>query len=418
LRLKIPIRYSFDFTGCHILGIESTVFNVHPVTARLISTAVAALLGLGACSTGSITGGLPAGPVTVGLVTSLTGIDLPLGADVRLGAQQAVDEANAAGGIAGHQVRLLVADDRSAADQAGPAFSGLASAGAAGVIGPLTAAAEKTIAPLAAGRRLPVLSTSGDDAVTLTGGHLSDNRFLATPAASRAAERMLIYARSASITTLAVAHQAGDTFADAGLGALIGAANRYGVRVVANQPFDPATVDFTQVVGAVRGSGAKLLLVWGSGTGPPLLERAWKDSGLDIPILLSIASCSTAFLRAVSDSGEGALVECSSSVLAKGLPAGTDVRRQVDPMAAIFQRHNGYFPTQAAFDGYAGARLLLRAIADAGSTDPGQVDGALARLELATASGTFKFSKSDHLGLPSRWLTIANVKGGKLAPAG
>ena len=394
------------------------MFNVHPVTARLLSAALGALLALVSCSAGSITGSLPAGPVKIGLLTSLTGIDLPLGADVRLGAQQAVDEANGGGGIAGHQVQLLVADDRSETGQAGPAFSGLATAGATGVVGPLTAAAELAIAPLAATRRLSVLSTSGADPVTLSGGRLADNRFLAVPAASRAAERMLAYAKTASIAEVAVAHPTGDAFADFGLATLVAEASHYGVRVVADQPFDPATADFKSVLGPIRASGAKLLLVWGSGSAPPLLERAWKDSGLGIPIILSIASCSTAFLRAVSDAGEGARIECSSSVLAASLPAGSSVRRQVDPMATAFQRRNGYYPTQAAFDGYAGARLLLRAIGDAGSSDPSRVNAALSRLELATASGTFKFSARDHLGLPSGWLAIATVKDGKLALPG
>ena len=277
---------------------------------------------------------------------------------------------------------------------------------------------EAAIAPLAARKQLPILSTSGTDQVTLSGGGLSANTFLAVPAASRAAERMLAYARSASIAQLAVAHQTGDAFAESGVGALTAAAARYGVRVLADEPFDPAATDFKPVLNAIRASGAKLLVVWGSGTAPPLLERAWKVSGLGIPILLSIASCSTAFLRAVSDAGEGALVECSSSVLAGTFPAGSAVRRQVDKMATAFQHANGYYPTQAAFDGYAGAKLLLRAIADAGSTDPSRVAAALSRLELATASGTFKFTSRDHLGLASGWLAIATVKEGKLTPTG
>jgi branched-chain amino acid transport system substrate-binding protein len=394
------------------------VFNVHPVTARLLPTAVAALLALAGCSSGSIDPGLPAGPVTVGLLTSLTGIDLSLGGDVRLGAQQAVDEVNAGGGIAGHPVRLMVADDRSHADQAAAGFSSLAAAGAAGVIGPLTAPAEQAITSAAAGKRIPVLSTSGADRVTGTGGRVPANVFLAAPAASRAAERMLAYARTASIAELAVAHPSGDAFADGGVATLVAEAAGYGARVVADQPFDPATIDFQPVIAAVRASGAKLLLVWGAGAAPPLLERAWKDSGLGIPILLSVASCSTAFLRTVSDAGEGALVECTSSVLAAGLPASSAIHRQVDPMARTYNRRNGYNPPQAAFDGYAGARLLMKAIADAGSTDPSRVNAALSRLELATAAGTFKFTARDHRGLASAWLAIAIVKGGTLGLAG
>jgi branched-chain amino acid transport system substrate-binding protein len=388
------------------------------VTARFLPAAAAAVMVLVACSPGSIAGGFPAGPVNVGLVTSLTGIDLPLGADIRLGAQQSVDEANAGGGIAGHDVRLLVADDRSTADQAGSAYTSLVAAGAVGVIGPLTAAAELTVASLAARKALPILSTSGADSLVASGSGVPANRFLAAPAASRVAERMLTYARSASIAELAVAHPIGDAFSDTGMATLTAESARYGVRIVADQPFDPATLDFNPLLAAVRASGAKLLLVWGSGSAPPVLERAWKDSGLGIPVLLSSASCSTAFLRAVSDSGEGALIECSSSVLAAGMPAGSAVRRQVDPMAASFLRHNGYYPTQAAFDGYAGARLLLRAIADAGSSGPTRVDSALSRLDLATAAGTFKFSARDHRGLASAWIAVAVVKDGKLVPSG
>ncbi len=391
------------------------------VTGRILSTSLAALLAIlfaaVACSAAGTLPGLPSGPVRIGLITSLTGIDLPLGVDARQGAQQAMDEVNAGGGIAGHAVALEVADDAGTSSLAVTAFSALKERHVAGIAGPPSAAGELAIARLAASSHLPLLSTSGADPVTRPGGRLLDNVFLAAPAASRSAERMLRYARGASLTSLAIAHPAGDTFADAGVATLTAHASKYGLRVATDRAFEPGTVDFQPVIEAVRASGARVLLVWGSGAAPPLLERAWKLSGLGIPILLSPASASTAFLRAVSDSGEGAQVESSTSLLAASLPPGAAARRQVGPMAAAFQRHNGYYPTQAAFDGYAAVRLLLRAITDAGSTDPAAVDAALARLDLATGSGTFRYSRLDHLGLAADWLTIATIRGGVLAPA-
>lgn len=269
------------------------------------------------------------------------------------------------------------------------------------------------VAAWASPRRVPLLSPWGDDSLATAPG-----TFLAAPSARRSAERMLEYARTARLTTLAVAHPSGDPFADAGVRALRAEASRYGASVVADQPFDPATVDFAPLLAAVRASGAALLLVWGAGAGPPLLERAWKPSGLQAPILLSPASATTAFLRAVSDSGEGAQLVVTQSLLAQSLPASSPVRRQVDPMARSFLRRNGYYPTQAAFDGYAAARLLLKAIADAGTVDARPVDAALSRLRLATASGTFQYRPGDHLGLPTAWLAVATVKGGRLTPAG
>jgi branched-chain amino acid transport system substrate-binding protein len=382
------------------------------VRARLLLLFIAAQLALAACS-GPLGNSLPAGPVTIGLVTSLTGIDLPLGADVRLGAQQAVDEVNAAGGVDGHRAKLLVEDDAGTPDQAANGFARLIAKHVAGIIGPIHQESAVAVAAAAAKKKTPLLSTWGADAIAG-----SENAFLAAPSAGRSAERMLAYARSARLAALAIAHPTGDAFADAGVKTLRAEASRYGARVVADQPFDPATVDFTPLIAAVRGSGADLLLVWGGGAGPPLLERAWKPSGLVAPILLSPASASTAFLRAVSDAGEGAQLVATESLLAASLPAGSAVRRQVDPMAASFQRHNAYYPSQAAFDGYAAGRLLLQAIAGAGGLDPGAVDSALAGLKLATAAGTFQYGPKDHLGLPSSWLTIATVKDGKLTPSG
>lgn len=374
---------------------------------------VAAQVGLAACS-GPLGSSLPPGPVGIGLVTSLTGIDLPLGVDVRLGAQQAIDEVNAAGGVDGHPVRLQVADDAGSAAQATLSAAAMLRRHMAGFIGPVNSGAATAVAAWAAPKRLPLLSTLGDDALAASPG-----AFLAAPPASRAAERMLLYARTARLTTIAVAHPTGDAYADAGDRTLRTEAPRYGASIVSDQAFDPATVDFGPLLAAVRASGADLLLAWGGGSGPPILVRAWQPSGLQAPILLSPASATTAFLRAVSDAGDGALVVATDSLLAASMPAASKaVHRQVDPMAIAFERQNGYYPTQAAFDGYAAARLLLKAIADAGSTDPSSVDAALAQLQLATAAGTFRYSSDDHLGMPASWLAIAAIKGGRLAPVG
>ena len=52
-------------------------------------------------------------PVVIGVLTSLTGPFTPWGVQVRDGMQLAVDELNAAGGIAGRPVELSVVDDES-----------------------------------------------------------------------------------------------------------------------------------------------------------------------------------------------------------------------------------------------------------------------------------------------------------------
>jgi branched-chain amino acid transport system substrate-binding protein len=249
----------------------------------------------------------------------------------------------------------------------------------------------------------------------MNGASVRPNVFLGVPAASRSAERMLAYLRASKLDKFAVAHPAGDLFSDQGVATLKAQAGRFAASVVDDEQFEPATTDFGPLLKRVRASGAKVLFAWGSGAGTPLLTRAWKASGLSIPILLSVASSTTSFVKAAGEDGQGALVEATASVLA-GSPSAAP--KQVAAMADAFQRSTHYYPTQAAFDGYAAARLLLAAVASARSAEPSAVVAALAKLSLQTASGTFSFSAQDHLGLPSGWLQIAAVKDGHLAPAG
>jgi branched-chain amino acid transport system substrate-binding protein len=349
------------------------------------------------------------------MITSLIGVDHSLAIDAALGAQQAVNEVNAAGGIATHRVQLRVEGDSGQADLVAAAYNRLAAYRPFGIIGPLFATGDLALLQEASSSRVPVVSLAGADQVLLNGSSVRPNAFLGVPAASRSAERMLLFAQASKLNEVAVVHPAGDLFSDQGVATLKAAAPKFSITVVGDEQFDSGQTDFNPLLKRVRASHAKVLLAWGSGSGTVLLTRAWKDSGLEIPILLSGASSTTGFLTALGEHGQGALVEATSSVLAGSSPTSPAVQKQVKGMADAFLRAQHYYPTQAAFDGYAAARLLLAAIEKAGSADPDKINAALAKLSLPTASGTFSFSSKDHLGLPAGWLQIAAVKDGRLA---
>ena len=75
-------------------------------------------------------------PILIGQVASLTGPYQTLGLNDKLGAQQAVDEINKAGGVNGHPLRIVsVEDDQTKADQAIIAFNNLISAGSVAIVG-------------------------------------------------------------------------------------------------------------------------------------------------------------------------------------------------------------------------------------------------------------------------------------------
>jgi branched-chain amino acid transport system substrate-binding protein len=95
--------------------------------AGLATLSLVVALLLAACGAAD-TGGTESGsdePIRIGALTSLTGNFTPWGVQVRDGMQLAVNEINAAGGVDGRQLELVVADDQSKAEEGARALERL-----------------------------------------------------------------------------------------------------------------------------------------------------------------------------------------------------------------------------------------------------------------------------------------------------
>ncbi|CAG0964133.1 partial Leucine-, isoleucine-, valine-, threonine-, and alanine-binding protein, partial [Anaerolineae bacterium] len=86
-------------------------------------------------------------PIRVGFVAQLTGVQAELGVQERNGVQLAVEEINAAGGIAGRPIELIVQDDLGTPEGAQAADRELIGAGVVAIVGHATSA--QTISGLA-----------------------------------------------------------------------------------------------------------------------------------------------------------------------------------------------------------------------------------------------------------------------------
>lgn len=108
--------------------------------------------------------GLFSDPVRIGFSGPLTGPWSDLGVQGRNGATLAVEELNAAGGITGREVELLVEDEGRIRETVLAAIQALDSRGAAAVVGLMTSSAALAGAPEAAARGLAVVSPTATTA--------------------------------------------------------------------------------------------------------------------------------------------------------------------------------------------------------------------------------------------------------------
>lgn len=133
-----------------------------------LATASLALGLLAGCSGSNTPGnGEATNPIKLGLVASQNGPLRPWGSDCIKGAQLAVDEVNAAGGINGRQVLLMVGDSNSNPEQGKSAAEKLISDGVVALLGEIASGITQPIATLAHENGLPLI-TPGATKTTIT----------------------------------------------------------------------------------------------------------------------------------------------------------------------------------------------------------------------------------------------------------
>lgn len=116
---------------------------------RLLALAVL-LLALAACG--------PPEPVRLGFLGGLTGRVADLGEAGRHGVLLAIEEANAAGGVNGRKIELLIHDDEQQAAVAIKATEALVAARVEAIIGPMTSSMGEAILPVAKRAGMVVVS--------------------------------------------------------------------------------------------------------------------------------------------------------------------------------------------------------------------------------------------------------------------
>jgi len=94
----------------------------------------------------------------IGFLGGLTGRVSDLGIGGRNGAQLAVDDLNAAGGIDGRSIELISRDDEQTADVARARIKELFDSGVTLVVGPMTSSVAAAVLPLANERGVPLVS--------------------------------------------------------------------------------------------------------------------------------------------------------------------------------------------------------------------------------------------------------------------
>lgn len=197
------------------------------------------------------------GTIDIGLIADLTGPAALSGKHKVNGAQLAVDEINAHGGINGKKIKLFIQDDRGQNQAGVSAYEKLASnQDIVAIVGSVRSTIVNATLPYVARFKIPTMIGGTDPKLTHSGNQWV---FRFRPNDSYASRAMSSYSTKDMGTKKAAILYDTDAFGSAGNKLLQAALKKDGASIVSDQGFTTATRDYTSFLEKIKSSGADTL---------------------------------------------------------------------------------------------------------------------------------------------------------------
>lgn len=197
--------------------------------------------------------------IAIGVATAMTGPGAATGQQIAAGAALAIKEINAAGGIKGAKVKLIVEDDRTQPGGSVNAFNKLVSDKPAVIIGPTWTNFMLTLSPIIRRSKIPVLTSATGAKVTdpdVSGGWI----FRSAPSMGTTIQRLIDYVAKTIAPKRPVIIYSNDEWGKSGYEAFKSA----GTKFVAEETFNFGDKDVSAQVLKLKEAHPDAVVIWNS----------------------------------------------------------------------------------------------------------------------------------------------------------
>ena len=243
---------------------------------RISAVALAAALSLGAAQA--------ADPIKIGVAEALSGGAAQYGISIRNGFQMAADEINAAGGVNGSKIELVIEDEQGKKDEAINAFKKLIFQDKALMLfGPTLSNSAAAADPIAQAAHIVVFGTSNTaDGITTIGDHVFRN---SVTEADVLPVTIKIAAKVARIKKVAVMYGNDDVFTKSGYDAFKKALEDQKMPVTTTETFAKGDVDFKAQLTKIKATNPDAVVLSALiAEGAPIMVQA-RQLGLNVPFI-------------------------------------------------------------------------------------------------------------------------------------
>ena len=370
------------------------------------------LLTAGAVAFGSSQAVLAQGTVKIGSVLSVTGPSSFLGEPEDKTLRIYVEKINAAGGVAGKKLELVVYDDGGDANKARTFATRLVEDDKiVAMVGGTTTGTTMAMVPVFEDAEIPFISLAGGiEIVEPVRKHV-----FKTPHTDRmACEKIFEDLKRRNLTRIGMISGT-DGFGASMRAQCLKVAPTYGIQVVAEESYGPRDSDMTAQLTKIKGtSGVQAVVNPGFGQGPAIVTRNYAQLGMTaIPLYQSHGVASKSFIELAGQAAEGVRLPAAALLVGEKLPENDPQKKVVNEYKQTYESTTKQPVSTFGGHAYDGLFILVEAMKRANSTDSGKIRDEIEKTKgFVGTGGIVNMSATDHLGLDLSAFRMLEIKGG------
>jgi branched-chain amino acid transport system substrate-binding protein len=219
-----------------------------------------------------------AADITIGVIAGLTGLGASYGAGIVHGAQMAAQEINAAGGIDGRQIRLVIADDATSPARSAVVMRRLVTSGVDLIVGGWGSPQVIANMEIAEQAGVPYIIVGATNPRITRAGNKWTFRVIQTDAAM-SEQLAQILVKELGLSRIAVINDSND-YGTGNRDSFVAALGRHGIKPVETQSYQTEDRDFSAQLTRIRAAEPEAIAIFGTIPAAPAIMNQARALGL------------------------------------------------------------------------------------------------------------------------------------------
>ncbi len=349
-------------------------------------------------------------PYKIGAIFDISGPGSSLGIPERDTVQMIVDKVNAAGGIDGHKIDLIMLDNKSNETESALAVKNLIQQGVLAIIGSSTSGTTLAMVDAVQQAEVPLVSAAASIRIVEP---VAERKWVFKTAQSDSlvVSKVVEYLKSKGWTKVAFASM-NNAYGDSGRAEFEKIAAAEGIEIVAKEKFETTDTIMTSQLTNIKKANPQAVIAWAIPPSASSFTSNYRDLGLAMPLIHSHGIGNKKFIELAGDAANGVVFPVGKLLVAEDLP-DTDPQKSV--LIEYATDFEAKFGPRNTFGGHAwdALNIVMEALKKAGA-DRAKIRDEIENIQgFVGISGVFNMSPTDHNGLALDSMVMVEIKDGK-----